>query len=82
MQCSQKYKDEELEEVQKYIYSGKVITLNTDKEDEIKQGMMVGKKAFNKNRDKMKNALPLWLKYKVDNKVLGQLWSTGEKHGN
>lgn len=48
--------DEELEEVQEYIYPGEVITLKKDCEYEIKGCIKIGWKTFNKKTDILKSS--------------------------
>lgn len=59
-----------IEKVQQYVYLGQLVTMQSDKTDEIKRRIVAGWVAFNKNRDIMKSKIPMCLKRKVYNQCV------------
>jgi hypothetical protein len=63
-----------IEKVDEYVYLGQLVTMQSDKTDEIKRRIVAGWAAFNRSRDIMKSKMPVCLKRKVYNQcVLGAM---------
>jgi Reverse transcriptase (RNA-dependent DNA polymerase) len=56
--------------VDEYVYLGQLVTMQSDKTDEIKRRIVAGWMSFNKNRDIMKSKIPMCLKRKVYNQCV------------
>ena len=65
-----KVEEEIIEEVQEYNYLGQVLKLTKDNENEVKRRIILGWKAFGKQRHIMKSSLPICLKRKVYNQCI------------
>lgn len=69
-QRSIKVANMEVENVDKYVYLGQLVTMNSDKTEEIKRRITAGWGAFSKYRDIMKSKMPMCLKRKVYNQCI------------
>src|SRR5277367_5982391 len=58
----------EVEYVDEYVYLGQLVTMNSDKTDEIKRRISAGWGAFSKYYDIMKSKMPICLKKKIYNR--------------
>ena len=56
-----------MKKVEEYVYLGQLVTMKSDKTDEIKRRITAGWRAFGKYKDILKSKMPMCLKKKVYN---------------
>ena len=62
--------NQEIEMVDEYIYLGQLVSMQTDKSNEVKRRIAAGWIAFNNHRDLLKGKLPMCLKRKIYNQCV------------